>query len=208
MSIPGFSADSSLGPVRGIYRGSAVSRGSGDLDALAPAATSRVLTALAPFKECTITHSGFVTFPVRVCRSPFPSPDPGEGTFGTDLGGGLQGTTTGLAERSAVARFGDAHLASLSRFCTIVNGPWLADIEQHVPCSIFEPDHFVLSILGTPQPITFEWDGTLEDAPDEVGALGNLSTSEPDCSCCGGLKLCPDGSCKPMSVPCETGVPA
>jgi hypothetical protein len=231
MNMPGFNADRSVGPAKGIYRGTVMAAGSADIHGLGslapepphrvieggweapttlvPALAPRIPLPLARSQECTITHSGFVTFPVKICRPPFLPPGQGAGTIGTDPGsGGLSGTTSGLSERSAVARFGDAHFATPPHFCRISNGPWLADIEQHTSCNIFQPDHFVLSIQGTPQPISFEWNGTLEDAPAEIGSLGNLSTSLPSCSCCPGLKQCPNGDCVPQSSKCDNGIPA
>jgi hypothetical protein len=93
-------------------------------------------------------------------------------------------------------------------FCTVTNGPWFATIDQESSCSLFVPDHFTLTIQGTPQPVVFEWSGTMAGAPPDVGQIRNMSTSKPDCRCCPGLKLCPNGNCVPISAPCGNGIPA
>src|SRR4051812_14143733 len=97
MNIPGFNAESSLGPSRGMYRGKAVFGGlgavkSGSGPALAgtmhpalergwagltpvPQETAFTIPPLVRSKKCTTHYSGYVTYPMRLCRPPYTLPD-------------------------------------------------------------------------------------------------------------------------------------
>jgi hypothetical protein len=183
MSMPGFQAERSLGPSRGVYRGGALAGGTiaaaGDASALRP--------ALDRDQYCTTTHAGYVTFPIRVCRLPYPLPD------------------LGLGPPAAVAPGASPQQSSV---CRVLRGPWLAAVVQEQSCDTRKPDHFTLSIVGAPRPVHLEWDGTLQDAPATVGALGNLSPLVPTCSCCPGKMPCPDGSFVPLTSSCDPPFPA
>jgi hypothetical protein len=178
MRMPGFNAERSLGPPRGVYRGAAFVGGSG---------AASIRPALKRSTYCTTIHSGFVTFPIRVCRLPYPPPDLSPALRAV----GMPGEATGW-----------------SPICRILRGPWSATVVQEQSCDKNVPDHFTLSISGAPRPVRLEWDGTLQDAPAAVGAVGNLSPLVPTCSCCPGLKECPDGSCVPLTSSCDAPFPA
>jgi hypothetical protein len=231
MNMPGFDAERSLGPAEGVYLGHALAgasgaagggtgiaragttrpapgRGSGGQPPLAQGATFVVQPLLQRAQQCTTTFSGYVTYPMKVCGPPFTRPDVGPGSFPGDLGAGTSGVSSRQALISPVATFGQVHVDLECRRCQTLNGPWFAVVVQKVDCDFRVPDSFTLSISGAPQPVVLEWKGGWENAPATVGALGNLSPLLPDCSCCPGMKECPDKTCVPNSSPCGPPTPA
>jgi hypothetical protein len=229
MSMPGFGAEWSLGPVSGVYRGNAFLGGAGMADGglestragttqpalgrgwrgaarLPMRTTSTIQPMLKKAQSCTTEYSGFVTYPMTVCRSPFSPPDPGAG-FLTPDGGGMQGVGAPPSESTLFTKADRAHFAPTLGFCRTVYGPWLASVKQEENCDTRLPDSFALTISGGPQPVEHHWWGSLHDAPAQVGSLGNLSVSKPSCDCCPGFKECPDGSCVLNSSPCGSSTP-
>jgi hypothetical protein len=216
MNMPGFTAESSLGPTIGIYRGNivygrleavkrswglplsgtmypALARGFAGLTPVPQESAFAILPLLERHQQCTTVYSGYITYPMRVCEFPnLPSDnylmffDPG---------------APGAMSRQA-------QVEPLFKFCRTIHGPWFATVVQQESCNFSEPDRFTLTISGAPQPVTLNWSKTMQDAPAAVGALGNLSATVPTCSCCGSKKQCPDGSCVPLSSSCGPTTPA
>jgi hypothetical protein len=195
MNLPGFTAESSIGPNMGIYRQRALARGSVASNSLPQQANMMFVPQLPRERQCTTIHSGYVTYPMLVCRPPDLS-----------TGGNQTGNAGGSIQSRLISR--QARTARLSPFCRTVNGPWLAYVVQQESCDFNEPDHFSLTIVGAPQPVNLAWQGRLEDVPGPVGAIGNLSPTIPSCLCCGAKKQCLDGSCVPFQVPCDNISPA
>lgn len=177
MSIPGFNAESAVRPAKGTYRTGA-GFGSGETSVVPQLKNMR----------CTTYHSGYISYPIRICS--FPQ------------------LTAAYAARfvgpGAGARLAPLNLlAFLDRFCTTRHGPWYATVEQSESCTPGIPDRFILTISGVPNSVFHEWYGTMADAPPPIGSLAHLGSLPPACACCGAKKMCLDGSCVPYSVNCD-----
>ena len=225
MNMPGFDAEASLGPTIGIYRGNvasgrldavkrssslllsgtmhpALARGLGGMTPIPQEAAFTIPPPLPRYTQCTTFYSGYVTYPMRVCRPPNILPDNNLGFFDPGDGAGASGAMSQQVQFSPVPAIGQMQVEHPSSICGTLYGPWFASVVRQESCDIGEPDDFTLTISGAPQPVTLNWKGTMQDAPATVGALGNLSATVPMCFCCGDRKQCPDGSCVPLSVPC------
>lgn len=201
MNIPGFNAESSLGPAIGIYRGNVVFGRSDVVNRNRnPPLAGTVHPALERHQRCTTVYSGYVTYPMRVCQLPNIPSDKSPVFF--DPGAGVPGTPSGQVQFAPLLGIGQAQVETPFRFCRTIHGPWFAVVVQQESCNFMVKDDFTLTISGHPQPVKLKWTGTLQGAPATVGALGNLSATVPTCSCCGGKKQCPDGYCVPLSSSC------
>jgi hypothetical protein len=193
MKMPGFTAELSLGWHAGTY-----CRLGAKSPQLVPLSGFKIQPALPRATQCTTVYSGYVTYPQRVCE-PRHSPqvvNAGRAANGTSRLGGVSGQA------------GLSHVESFSRVCRTHYGPWLAYVVRQEHCDFRQPDDFTLTIVGVPQPVELRWTGTLRDAPNIVGAIGNVFPTVPTCSCCGNRKQCPNGSCVPPTSPCGPGSPA
>jgi len=180
----------------------ALARGLGGRTSVPQEATFTIPPLLERDKQCTTVYSGYVTYPMTVCRSPDTLPDgylrfldPGDGAIAS-------GARSRQVQFSPVPVIGQVQVGPPFRFCTTLGGPWFALVVQQESCDSWKPDEFTLTISGAPQPVQLNWTGTMQDAPATVGALGGLGATVPMCSCCGSKKQCPDGSCVPFSSPC------
>jgi hypothetical protein len=230
MNMPGFVAEWSLGPARGLYRGKALAGGSGAAEGgagfpswgtLQPALghgrggpappsvrpTSTIQPMLKKAEHCTTVWSGFVTYPMRVCQPPFLPPGSGTGSVVTVDDNGTPGVGSPPTLFSTDARTAPVPVGPRFGFCRTVYGPWLASVAQEEACDTRLPDTFTLTITGAPQPVQLFWLGDLKNAPPEVGSIGNLSPTKPSCDCCPGFKECLK-SCIPISSTCENSIPA
>jgi hypothetical protein len=176
--LPGFTAELSLGPNAGVYRQRTSAGAPLASNSVAGQASSTMVPQLEKARRCTTVYSGYVTYPMVVCRPP-------------------NITTGGNQAGNAGAR-----IARFSPFCRTLNGPWLAYVSEQESCDS-TVNSYSLSIVGAPQPVHLEWAGTLDDVPGPVGAIGNLSPSLPTCYCCGATKQCLDGSCVPLHSRCD-----
>jgi hypothetical protein len=229
MNMPGFDAESSLDKAIGRYRGNIASgrlgtvqsgsrlpvveamdqaqaRGLGGFPPVAEGGAFTIAPALERHQQCQTIYSGYVTYPMRVCRPPDVLPGGHPGFL--DPGSSALGTISRQVRSSPVPAIGQVQVELQSRFCRTLHGPWFALVVQQESCDFRQPDDFKLTISGAPQPVELRWKGTLENAPAAVGAVGNLSASISTCTCCGRRKQCPDGSCVPFSSPCEQTTPA
>jgi hypothetical protein len=196
MSMPGFTAESSIGRRLGIYRQRALAHEPVGLSSGRHQANMMIIPQLPREQQCTTIHSGYITYPMVVCRPPNLST------------GGNQTVLDAVGSTRSRLISGQVRATPLSTFCRTINGPWLAYVVQHESCDFRDPDSFALTISGAPQKVELTWQGTLQDVPGPVGAIGNLSPSIPSCSCCGARKQCPDGSCVPFQVSCGNIGPA
>ena len=194
MNLPGFSAESSLGPSTSTY----VAK-----NAFSGAARGTVLPAKARQQSCETKYGAYIShwFPVTVCRPIFNDPG-GSVAASAKLGpGGLAGTFGSLAgtaiqlpgaRRIRPGAFQDCHTVAL---------PFIADVTTTQACDDTIPDTSVMKVYGHPE-LTTIWTGGINEipAPFNPGWFGLTGNS---CGCCGGFIECPDGSCKPFGTSCD-----
>ena len=197
MKLPGFNAESSLGPSQTTY----FAKNSGGLSA-ADATRGAVLPARRRQQSCSTKYSAYIShhFPVTVCRPLFNDLSNSVATMAKVGPGGTVGAfgSSGLALKSAgsqLARFG------ILQDCRVVFLPFIADVTTTQNCEDSLPDTSVLEVYGHPE-LSTSWTGGISNIPaphnpNWFGLVGN------SCSCCAPLFECPDGSCKPMGVSCD-----
>ena len=187
--MPGFNADSSLGPTTGVYPGNAVL---GRSDGIVP--------MLKKQRSCTTRYAGFnIIYPMTVC---FPWPD---------LVTGLVAASSRVPDWTPAAQsvkhvnLSAARAAAfrLSPFCRVSGGPWFAQVTTTESCDDAIPDQSVLEIIGAPQPFSIQWTGDLRDIPAPFSEQQFSLWGLPSCSCCAGFTQCPDGSCVPHGTSCD-----
>jgi len=189
MNMPGFNADSSLGPTTGVYPGNAVL---GRSDGIVP--------MLKKQRSCTTRYAGFnIIYPMTVC---FPWPD---------LVTGLVAASSRVPDWTPAAQsvkhvnLSAARAAAfrLSPFCRVSGGPWFAQVTTTESCDDAIPDQSVLEIIGAPQPFSIQWTGDLRDIPAPFSEQQFSLWGPPSCSCCAGFTQCLDGRCVPHGTSCD-----
>ena len=199
MKLPGFNAESSLGPSKTAYFAKNVS---GGLSAADPT-RGTVLPAKRRQQSCSTKYSAYIShhFPVTVCRPLFNDLSNSVATMarvgsGGPVGAfGSRGLTDLKSAGSRLARFG------ILQDCRVVFLPFIADVTTTQNCEDSLPDSSVLEVYGHPE-LSAHWTGGIGNIPaphnpNWFGLVGN------SCSCCAPLIECPDGSCKPMGVSCD-----
>ena len=198
MKLPGFNAESSLGPSQTAYFGNNVSGGS----SAAHGTRGTVVPARRRQQSCSTKYSAYIShhFPVTVCRPLFNDLSNSVATMAKVGPGGPVGAfgSRGLALKSAgsqLARFG------ILQDCRVVFLPFIADVTTTQNCEDSLPDTSVLEVYGHPE-LSTSWTGGISNIPaphnpNWFSLVGN------SCSCCAPLFECPDGSCKPMGVSCD-----
>lgn len=218
MTLPGFIAESSLGPATRAYRGNAFMGESGanvnsaawpatclhisaagiansDGPAVSPALQAFQGTSLkAKQKSCTMSYAGYVVFPMTVCDPP------------VVLGGGVLSQRTGassVAPDSPHVNGAAPRGAAIGggMFCHVRGGPWFAQVTTTEFCADI-PDSSTLKIIGAPQAFAISWSGDITQIPAPFRAQ-DFSFSGQSCRCCGGFTECPDGRCVPHGVSCD-----
>src|SRR5215213_5666977 len=138
MNLPGFTAESSLGPTIGIYRGNvasgrldaikrssrlplsgtmhpALTQGFGGLTPIRQESAFAILPLLERHQRCTTVYSGYIAYPMRVCEFPnLPSDN-----YPIFFNPGAPG---------AMSR--QVQVEPLFKFCRTIHGPWLAFVVQ------------------------------------------------------------------------------
>ena len=188
MNMPGFTADSSLGPTTGTYRVDTVFGRSGS-----------ILPMLKKQRSCTTTYAGFVVYPMTVC---FPWPD---------LVTGLVAASSRIPNSTPAAQsvkhlnLSAARAAAfrLSPFCRVSGGPWFAQVTTTESCDDAIPDFSMLEIIAAPEPFSIQWTGDLRDIPAPFSEQQFFLWGAPSCSCCAGFTQCPDGRCVPHGTSCD-----
>jgi len=199
MKLPGFNAESSLGPSRTAYFAKNVS---GDSNA-AHSTRGTVLPARRRQQSCATKYSAYIShyFPVTVCRPIFNdlsnsvatmarvAPGPLSGTFGPRAGTMLKSAA------SSVNRIGAL------QDCRTVALPFIAEVTTTQNCEDSLPESSEMVVYGHPELRTV-WTGGIENipAPYNSGWFGVMGNS---CSCCPPLTECPDGRCVPRGVDCD-----
>jgi hypothetical protein len=178
MNMPGFSAELSLAPAKGIYRSKAVIGRSSTVE------LAQTLLA-PPDKECTKTFSAYVShyFPVTVCE-PSTYELPGDNVtqaYRSAL------TTTFTLPTGWFLRSAEAHRKGFPvlQTCRVYTIPFRAKVDTTVPCG-GDPNHplSVLEVFDHPE-LTISWNGGIEDIPAPYNPNWFDFVGE-SCSCCPG----------------------
>ena len=198
MKLPGFNAESSLGPSKTAYFAKNVSGGSTAADA----ARGAVLPARRRQQSCATKYKAFIShyFPVTVCRPIFHDLSNSVATMARVGPGALDGT---LGPRAgALLKSGSSLINRIGlQECRTVALPFIAEVTTRQNCEDTIPDSSEMVVYGHPELTTF-WTGGIENIPAPYNS-GWFGVMENSCSCCAPLFQCPDGSCKPMGVSCE-----
>lgn len=193
MKMPGFNAESSLGPTTGTYRVNTVFGRSGG-----------IVPMLKKQRSCTTKYAGFnVIYPMIVC-SPWP-----DLVTGLDLQAFADSPSvpnwTPASQSVKHLNLSAARAAAfrLSPFCRVSGGPWFAQVTTTESCDDAIPDFSMLEIIGAPQRFSIEWIGDLRDIPAPFSEQQFSLWGLPSCSCCAGFTHCPDGRCVPHGSRCD-----
>ena len=182
MNLPQFSAEASLGPTLGIYRGKAVFARSGMGEVL----------PMAPCCDMTDLKSLKVTFPYTKCGPlrDFIAPI----TDFIYLVGG-DGAGQSVAKGTESARFIANQRNTLPKtildqqVCMTSRGPWNATLIETRACSGYGPTQsLVIDAFG--DKVSFDWQGGVELHPPNVGLVSCRQVHTLRFPCSGGLSTC------------------
>lgn len=192
MKLPGFNAESSLGPSQGTYLAGKTSNGS------APGA--EILAARRREQSCTTKYKAYISayFPVTVCRPIFNDLSNSVATMAKAAPGsptGSRGLSVLNSPRGQLGKFGAL------QDCRTVALPFIADVTTTQACDDLIPDTSVLEIWGHPE-LSTSWNGGIEHlpAPYDQAWFGVAGSS---CSCCAPFTQCPDGRCVLHQTSCD-----
>jgi len=188
MNLPGFNAESSLGPSAGAYLGRNMSGRS--------PTTGVVTPALPRARSCTTKYGAWIShhFPQTVCKPLF---DPG-GSVATQAADAPSNPDRSFKPRAVTSR--------TSRFnplqdCRVIYAPFVADVTVTQDCDTRLPDSSELVVQGHPE-LNTSWIGGINEMPPQFNRNWFTFTGQ-SCSCCGGLTDCFDGRCLPRGVSCD-----
>lgn len=193
MNLPGFSAESSLGPSAGVYRRR-------NRSSSLPTGKVRGLVSPAEQRQrwCETRYRGGLThyFPVTVCESILPHL---EGSVATMAAAAPLGRQTSLSARAARS---SRLWEGFGRFqrCRVVYLPFYGEVTTTKHCEDSIPDSSVLQVQDHPELTTY-WTGGINDIPPPYNP-GWFGFVKETCGCCGGFQQCPDGSCIPLNRSC------
>jgi hypothetical protein len=198
MNMPGFNAESSLGPTKGAYRSNTVFGKSAAVEIAQR-------TLLAPRRQsCTEKYGAYIShwFPVTVCESLYD--DLTVSTF-REARPAILGDLGGMAGSRATSL--DPSLSQRTRlsgpqYCHVIHAPFIAEVTTIQSCNDSIPDFSVLEVMGRPE-LAIKWDGGISDIPQPYNPHW-FSFEGVSCNCCPGFTDCLDGRCLPKGVSCDT----
>ena len=202
MKLPGFSAETSLGPNAGAYRGKNAFGNSASGEPV-----GGIVRPAAERQEfCQKYYRGirFHWFPVTVCtpirvdsslaQSKI-RPSGAHRMFGS-------GAIESLKSHRSVTQFGAL------QDCRVVTLPFVADVTTTQSCDDTLSDTSEMVVQDHPE-LQTRWIGGISEIPAPYNP-GWFTLMGQSCSCCAGLTRCPNGSCVPAQAgdkdPCKIGI--
>lgn len=172
-----------------------------------PAALERALS-------CNSQYRVPVIYPVTICFPiyEFPVDDFPIKMADHPLSAGMQEQDSLIQKRELafykLRSFKNKPLSPLY-YCTVVAGPWIAEIEEYESCdhSISNTYRFIFDY--PPNPFEYTWQAFGLDPiplPEDMQVTGEISKVGEFCSCCGGRFMC-HGICLPFGQDCRDQIP-
>lgn len=172
------------------------------------------IALLAPGKSCVRLYWVQVIYPITICYPPnelfddlvaqasLPSKSKSNPKDEQQL------ITPQKAKFYKLSSFHNVNF-SIPYWCTVHGGPWYGIIEETTSCSPGIPNMYKFFLVGVPEPIVVTWHGELGDfpLPPSMQIIDTSDMFSESCTCCGSLKLCPDGRCIPFNIDCNPGNP-
>lgn len=193
MKIPGFDAESSLGPATGAYR-----KGN-TLGAPATHNRSVVIPAEKRARSCSTKYEAYIShhFPETVCKPLF---DPGR-SVATLAAAGPNSLDRSFTPRAVRSRTSRTSTFNILQDCRVIFAPFIADVTVTQHCDTRQPDSSQLIVQGHPE-LNTSWTGGINDMPPQFNRNWFTFMGQ-SCGCCGGLTDCFDGRCVPHGVSCD-----
>ena len=194
MKMPGFNAESSLGPSAGVYvKGKLLSASTTQL------VGGVVRPALRRAQACSTTYKAYIShhFPVTVCEPMVPVVGGAVKTMAAVTPIGRQTQLSSPTARTSGRSLRFPHLQN----CRTVALPYIGKVTTTQNCDDSIPDSSSLEVYGHPE-LTTHWTGGINQMPpphnpDWFGLAGH------SCRCCPGFTDCFDGRCLPRGVSCD-----